>query len=312
MSLYVRVNTNFYGNRKTAHLCALIGNDAFWVPPRIWAYAATNQPDGDLSKYPPQVLANLIGYTGDASRMLEALLEVGFLDADPLRIHDWNEHNSYHVSFAERAKAAADARWSKRRNKAEIGEEKRREDTSIASSNATSIEISGALPNPKALAVLVLTYLNEKAGRNYRQLPEYLKSIEARLESVQFDVDGVKQMIDRQVALWAGDSVMDKCLNPTTLFRKSNFPVYYDDRSREVRTSKPPSPKAASTFDIRHMIQVKTEAMSVLKRRHYSETQTLSGGQWLAPGWRDEGAKAEYVKLKAEVKDLNDQLSKLL
>lgn len=128
MSLYVRVYTNFYTSRKTAFLRSVLGDDAYWIPPRIWAYAATDQPDGDLSRYSAQMLANLIGYTKDAASMLQALLDAGFLDSDPLRIHDWEEHNSYHLSYAERAKAAADARWAKRREKAAKREEKRRTD----------------------------------------------------------------------------------------------------------------------------------------------------------------------------------------
>lgn len=139
MSLYVKVNVNFYTHRKTARLKAILGTDAYWLPPRLWAYAADNQPDGNFDGYSAAEIANLIGYTGDASSMLQALLQAGFMDENPLRIHDWHVFNSYHVTFADRAKKAADARWQKEKNQKKDREESTREDrtgqeTSIASS----------------------------------------------------------------------------------------------------------------------------------------------------------------------------------
>lgn len=110
MSLYVRVFTNFYTHRKTARLRLALGNDALWIPPRLWAYAAENQPDGSFADYQADEIAMLIGYTGDAKVMLEALLDVCLLDAD-MTIHGWREHNGYHDVFAARAKKAASARW---------------------------------------------------------------------------------------------------------------------------------------------------------------------------------------------------------
>jgi hypothetical protein len=113
MSLWVKVANSFYTHRKTARLRVKLGNDALWLPPRLWAYAAEYHPDGVLGTYDPNELANLLGYTGDASSMLQAMLVAGFLDPDPLRIHGWEEHNGYHATFAARAKKAAQVRWSK-------------------------------------------------------------------------------------------------------------------------------------------------------------------------------------------------------
>lgn len=113
MSLYVRVFTNFYAHRKTLRLKAVIGNDAFWIPPRLWAYAAENQPDGCFKDFTADEIAMLVGYLGNAQALLEAMLRVGFLDSDPLRIHDWVDHNSYHTAYSERGKKGARARWDK-------------------------------------------------------------------------------------------------------------------------------------------------------------------------------------------------------
>lgn len=105
-------------------LRAELGDDAFWIPPRLWAYAADNQPDGDFSSYSDQELSMLIGYSKDATRMLEALKKAGFLDADR-KIHDWEVYNSYHRTFSERAKNAANAKWRKEKKPEMTGEEMR-------------------------------------------------------------------------------------------------------------------------------------------------------------------------------------------
>ena len=111
-ALYIRVRTGFYTHRKTAQLKLAIGDAAYWIPPRLWAYCAENQPDGDISDYSPELLASLLGYSSNAQAMLEALKQCGFVDAEGL-VHDWEEHNGYHREFSVRAKKAATARWSK-------------------------------------------------------------------------------------------------------------------------------------------------------------------------------------------------------
>lgn len=140
MSLFVRVNVNFYGHMKTIKLRARIGNDAFWIPPRIWSVAAEQRPDGSFDGVSAEEFALLIGYSGDATSMLQALLQAGFMDSDPLRIHDWEEHNNYHVTYADRARSAAKARWEKANAKKKIEKEKivqgEDKETSIASSIA--------------------------------------------------------------------------------------------------------------------------------------------------------------------------------
>lgn len=142
MSLFVKVFTNFYAHRKTLRLRSCIGDDAFWIPPRLWAYAADNQPDGDFSDYSAEELAYVLGYTKDAPSMLQALLKAGFLDEDR-KIHDWAVYNGYHELYAERAKKAANARWEKERTKEKSRTDRRGEEPSIASSIASSITVNG-------------------------------------------------------------------------------------------------------------------------------------------------------------------------
>jgi hypothetical protein len=132
------LNCNFYTHRKTAKLRALIGDDAFWLPPRWWAYAAENQPDGIFKDYTAPEIAALLGYQKDPLKMLEALLQAGFADANPLRIHDWQDFNGYHLAYSARAKNAATVRWQKERTK-EKETEKRGEEKSQALLGASNV-----------------------------------------------------------------------------------------------------------------------------------------------------------------------------
>ena len=163
--------TSFYTNRKTVRLRIRLGMDAFWIPPRLWAYAAVNQPDGDMSAYSAEELAELIGYPStaksNAQAMLQALKECGFIDESGL-IHDWHEHNGYHQTFADRAKKAAAARWKEKTPtppKEDNDNDKERErEASIATSNASSIQ---APPSPRVAKATPLTdeeFLNSLEG----------------------------------------------------------------------------------------------------------------------------------------------------
>lgn len=90
-------------------------------------------------------LALIAGYSGDAQAMLQALQSTGFMDE--MKIHEWEEHNGYHSTFAERAKTAAAARWAKKKapkqkkkGEEKKGEEKRQALLVCALSNATSMQ----------------------------------------------------------------------------------------------------------------------------------------------------------------------------
>lgn len=136
MSLYIRMETGFWTHRKTLRLKARLGEAAFWVVPRLWCYAAENQPDGNFSDYLPGEIAMLVGYDKDSQAMLQALQECGFMDG--MTIHGWEERNKYHQSFSDRAKKAADARWGKKRKRDKTREDKRQALLEDAKSNAPS------------------------------------------------------------------------------------------------------------------------------------------------------------------------------
>lgn len=68
--------------------------------------------------------------------------------------------------------------------------------------------------------------------------------------------------------------------------------------------------RTESFFELNKKLEAKKTRMIELKRRHYSETQSVIGGKYLPPGWRDTKAKEEYFRLKTETEIINQQLSK--
>ena len=145
-NLYVRLHSSFWTHRKTLQLRRKLGDAAFWIPPRLWSFAAENAPNGDLSNYQAEDLAMLVQYSGDARSMLEALHEAGFLENGVIR--NWEERNSFHVTNHDRAKKAAEARWAKRNGKLskekEMDKEKEKEKES---KEASPKQCSGNAPS---------------------------------------------------------------------------------------------------------------------------------------------------------------------
>lgn len=113
MSLYIRLQNSYWEHRKTRKMVAALGPDGWWIMPRLWSFAASNQPDGNFSSYSAEEIALSVHFPGDAQAMLQAMLQACYMDEGQI-LHDWHEHNAYHAAFAAKAKAAASARWGKK------------------------------------------------------------------------------------------------------------------------------------------------------------------------------------------------------
>lgn len=168
MSLYVKLFTGFYTHRKTLALRAKLGDDALWIPPRLWAYAATNQPDGDFSGYTSEMLGMLLECPKHASSIREALVDTGFIDADG-RLHNWDEHNGFHREYAERARKAAQARWKP----GEDGKKKNKKKEDIDNERASLKHGPSML---EAFRVRVGSWFNRKPESKW--MPKELKILE--------------------------------------------------------------------------------------------------------------------------------------
>lgn len=96
-------------------------------------------------------------------------------------------------------------------------------------------------------ARLILGFLNERAGRQFRETESNLKLIAARLSEVGDDVDGVQKMIARQVLRWGVDPIMSEYLRPETIFGKSKFGSYFDTRDLPAEPYHKPGLRGTST-----------------------------------------------------------------
>lgn len=220
-NLYIRVRTGFYTHRKTAKLRSLIGDDAFWVPPRIWAYAAENQPDGDMSGYGSEELAMLIGCAKHTTSIKGYLSECGFLDSDG-KIHDWIEHNGYHKKFSDRATAAALARWGTKRKEPKEKELKRKEESGDKQCLGHACSISGYadLQNIKLRINLlfrrkdthVWSYSEETALLQVLKQPDFVSQLEAIEGAFRRHEPYMSQTVSRLLENW-NDNV-DRAVNP--------------------------------------------------------------------------------------------------
>lgn len=80
-------------------------------------------------------------------------------------------------------------------------------------------------PNPKDEARQILTFLNEKAGRNYQPVDANLEFIVARLKEGA-TAGQCRQVIAKKTREWAGDEKMAEYLRPATLFNRTKFAQY--------------------------------------------------------------------------------------
>lgn len=61
----------------------------------LWAFTGKQAPQGNIGKWPDGAIARACYWMGRPELFTQALLESGFIDADPehrLTIHDWHEH----------------------------------------------------------------------------------------------------------------------------------------------------------------------------------------------------------------------------
>lgn len=116
----------------------------------------------------------------------------------------------------------------------------------VSGESKSSAEISQSLrtmsgsptnPTPRGFfhqdAKVAIAWLNEHAGKHFRETATNLKLASARLREPGITIDGVKVMIGRQVAMWRGTR-MEEYLRPETLFGKEKFGGYYDQRDQPI------------------------------------------------------------------------------
>ena len=83
----------------------------------------------------------------------------------------------------------------------------------------------------------IVTYLNEKAGKNFSEnSEETIKLINRRLND-GYSIEQFMEVIDKKALKWGDDLKMCDYLRPSTLFRKSNFENYLNEKTPKAQKS---------------------------------------------------------------------------
>ena len=164
---YANIDLDLFEHRKTKRLVAHLGAGAEIYLIRLWVYCGKfHAEDGRLDGYSDQEIEGLLGWTGDAGKMLQAMLAACFVhrDGDTVVVHDWLEHQGHIARFKQRGKDMAERRWGKK--VPPNATESHGTNRSNATGNATSITNSNATGNAPqdatSNAPTVLTVLTER------------------------------------------------------------------------------------------------------------------------------------------------------
>ena len=85
-------------------------------------------------------------------------------------------------------------------------------------------------PDYAPICSQVISYLNEKAGKGFKNTPTNHKFITARLKDGHTAAD-LMTVIDRKVAEWMNDPKMNQYLRPSTLFNSEKFEGYLNSQA---------------------------------------------------------------------------------
>lgn len=99
MNTDIRLATTFVGHRKRKRLKRLLGPGYLDYLIDLWLRVAQCCPDGELTEWTPQDIADEAGYDGDADKFINALIDSGWLECDKktknFRLHDWRDYQGW-------------------------------------------------------------------------------------------------------------------------------------------------------------------------------------------------------------------------
>lgn len=126
---------------------------------------------------------------------------------------------SKHAASKTEAKRQANAKQTAKQTQSEEKEEEK-------------VFVSSETNNPKAPSEVaeIIGYLNERAGRSYKATSEQTRKLIGARLAEGFSVEDCKRVIDNKVSAWLNDPKMDAYLRPSTLFSKSKFEGYLNER----------------------------------------------------------------------------------
>lgn len=120
MNSDIRLSIAFKGHRKRKKLRRRIGDRADSYLIDLWLTVALDRPDGRLTGWTVDDIADSCGWEGESEKLFKALVDAGWIDVDDdgvMSVHDWQEHQSWACNAkarSEKARKAAEKRWESR------------------------------------------------------------------------------------------------------------------------------------------------------------------------------------------------------
>ena len=112
----LNLDVNYFSHIKIIRLVAQLGRGSELLPIKIWCHCGVHHADtGIMAGYSKKEIESLAGWAGEEGEMIKAMESIGLLEKieNGWKVHDWESINGHLVTFHERAKNAAKARWSK-------------------------------------------------------------------------------------------------------------------------------------------------------------------------------------------------------
>lgn len=104
----IRLKVGLFTHFKMNRLVRRIGYEGGFKLIQLFAWAAVNRPNGDLSGMEAADIEDAVHWGGDSGKFVEVMREVGFIDGTEFayRLHDWTEHNPWAASSEERSESS--------------------------------------------------------------------------------------------------------------------------------------------------------------------------------------------------------------
>lgn len=225
---WIKITTDMFDNRKIKHLRKLPeGNNIVLIWVMLLTMAGRCNSGGlifltENIPYTPKMLADELDFEENTVLLaLKALEEFNMIITDQgfFTIAGWEEYQN--VEGMDKIREQTRQRVAKHRENQKqklLGAS----DVTlhVTQCNATDIDKEEDIDKErdKENISTIVSYLNEKAGTNYKATTKKTQEkIKARLAE-GFTVDNFKTVIDKMCAEWIGDEKMERFLRPETLF----------------------------------------------------------------------------------------------
>lgn len=222
---WIKITTDMFDNRKIKHLRRLPdGNSIVLIWVMLLTMAGRCNSNGmvfltENIPYTPKMLADELDFEENTVILaLKALEDLNMIVTDSgfFAIAGWQEYQN--VDGMDKIREQNRIRQANFKQRQKLIKGNVIGNVTITEGNATEEDIEEDKEKEKELYKSIISYLNKKAGTNYKPTTAKTKTaIKARLAE-GFKVDDFKTVIDKKCAEWIGDEKMEKYLRPETLF----------------------------------------------------------------------------------------------